>query len=245
MNAETKPKATLLVQLPEGERGLPAHHIKRIDKLLRRVADLNRPKSERETARDTLREFEQGRRQVAEQDASDLRFAELEALERLRDPDSEEVVETRKSGGLRVLNRDGLETLLSAQSVSPLQYAAGMRYRDLFEATERSIKSNLDRSVGSGEDKRQLSDIGQKYQARKRLEMKVMEAARRVHKAPAEGGLKHSDGPNGRMLRTLREVAGEGRSITSISGGKSHNRKLNVEALADALDVCAKHWGMQ
>jgi hypothetical protein len=226
MNAETKPRVSVLIQLPEGERGWPAHQLQRVEKLLRRVADPTVSKHRKEAARDELRAMEEGRRLGEEHDALALRFAELEVLERARDPEAKEVVETAKSGRRRILTRDGLESLLQANAITPLQYVAGLRYRDLYEATERSIKSNLDRSISGSEDKRKLEDVGQKIQARNRLEAKVQAAG------------------NGRLLNTLRRIAGEGRTISNISTAKSQDRKLNGDALRIALDVCADHWGL-
>jgi hypothetical protein len=138
------------------------------------------------------------------------------------------VIEATPFGRRRILTRDGLESLSANSAITPLQYAAGMRYRDLFEATERSIKSNLNDAVSGSEDKRRLDSIGQKIQARKRLEAKVQAASK-----------------NGRGLTSLRLVAGEGRTIYAIAPKSNANQRLYRDALLIALDVCADHWGLQ
>lgn len=224
--------AVIRIELPEAERGLNDAQIKRADKLLRRIGDKALPKHKREAARDELSAAEEGRRLSSEQGALDVHFAMLERLEKGRDPTA---APTRdKLGRMRVLSRDGLECLLIAELLTPIQFAAGMRYRALYEATERSLRSAMNGDISGREDTRRLEDVGVKIQARKRLEAKVIEASR-----DGRGRV------NGRALTALRLIAGQGRTLYALAPKSNANQQLYKAAFLVALDLCADHWGMQ
>lgn len=228
----TKALTNVALVLPEGERGLNDAQQKRVDHLLRLVADATAPKHRRDLARDKLVEIERGRKLAVEDQALDIHLRLLVELEEGRDPSQPPARDSL--GRVRILSRDGLECLLIVEKVTPLQFAAGMRYRDLYEATERKIRSNLNREIPNSDDKRRLEDVGQNLMARNRLEAKVIDASRdRLGRV------------NGRALTTLRLVAGQGRTVGSLAPKSNANQQLYWVAFCMALDVCADHWGMQ
>jgi hypothetical protein len=84
-----------------------------------------------------------------------------------------------------------------------------------------------DRVGGEPKDQK-AKDWGAEQVARKEVEARVMAGCR-----------------NGRGITALRLVVGEGRTITAISSGKSQNRKLNADALMQAIDIVADYRGLQ
>lgn len=218
------PKALNIV-LPEEERGRTDAEIKRFDKLQRRLALPIITKDQREQTFVEIAQLERADKDRRAADSLDRHLVLLAALEHGRDPDTPPARD--KLGRLRVLSRDGLESLLMQTRVTPAQYTAGMRYRELYEATERSIRSNLNRDISGSEDKRKLQDVGQKMQARKRLEAKVDAASR-----------------NGRGLMTLRLIAGQGRTLYALAPKSNANQALYRDALVIALDVVRQHFGI-
>lgn len=157
----------------------------------------------------------------------------IEALGKLEGGRGGEVSVSR-AGAIRVSNRDGLQNLLASGALVPVQYYAGLKYRDLVEALREPLGSQLDdRKLGAGgeidperEQRRQRA-----RQAKERELVKV--EAMVTHKAQ-----------NGRGLTALRLVAGEGRAVAQF-GGSGTARALYTKALAGALDVLADHWGLQ
>lgn len=126
-------------------------------------------------------------------------------------------------------DRDGLRNLVRTGGINPIHWMAGLKWRSIYEATERSLRSQIGQSTGGGvEDDRKLKDVGAQLVTRKEIEADVMAACK-----------------NGRGVTTLRLVAGEGRTITSISRpGKSSDRILNTKALVLALDIVADRFGL-
>jgi hypothetical protein len=134
------------------------------------------------------------------------------------------VLQDVKAGGRR-LNRDGLDSL----PLSGPQRAAAEWYRGVYERTERGarVAAMGDRVGGEPRDQK-AKDWGAEQVARKEVEGRVMAGCR-----------------NGRGITALRLVVGEGRTITAISSGKSQNRKLNADALMQAIDIVADYRGLQ
>ena len=131
-------------------------------------------------------------------------------------------------GRIVLRSRDGLESLTKAGSLNPIQYDALCLYRIVFEATETSLRSCMgDRSGGGGSGfDMKAQNWGAETMKRKAIEAKVQAASR-----------------NGLGLKTLRLVAGEGRTINSITKGGA-DRANHVAALLIAADVVADYFGM-
>lgn len=223
--ANDKPKRQLKIHLPDDERGFGAPQIKRFDKFQRKIAGGGLTEDEHKQTLAEISYIEKSPKALRETAALDRHLQLLEQLERGRDPETPPVRD--KMGRLRIMARDGLECLLMAQALTAAQYTAGMRYREMYEATERSIRSNLNRDISGGEDKRKLEDVGQKMLARRRLETKVQDASK-----------------NGRGLMTLRLIAGQGRTLYAISPKSNANQALYRDALVIALDVVRQHFGI-
>lgn len=122
---------------------------------------------------------------------------------------------------------DGLRNLLENEHLTLAQYGQGMRYRRLYIATEKNLRSALGGDgAGVQEDNRAAEDWGAPLADRKKLEKVITDVAK----------------SNGRMLNTLRRVAGEGRTINAISAaGKSSDRIQNRKALTAALQLLVDH----
>jgi hypothetical protein len=223
--ADVRPARSLKIHLPDDERGLAAGQLKRFDKLQRKIEMPTTSKAEREEALAEVTYIERSAKDRQEADALDRYIQLMHKLEHGRDPSAP--IERDKTGRIRIMARDGLECLLMAQALTAAQYTAGMRYREMYEATERSIRSNLNRDISGGEDKRKLEDVGQKMLARRRLETKVQDASK-----------------NGRGLMTLRLIAGQGRTLYAISPKSNANQALYRDALVIALDVVRQHFGI-
>jgi hypothetical protein len=99
-------------------------------------------------------------------------------------------------------------------------------YRRLYQRTERGARvANMEGlSPGAREDNRNAKEWGADQIVRKEVEARVM--------AKSKG--------NGRMITTLRLVAGEGRTIRSL-GATGRNHSLYQEALISALNIVADY----
>jgi hypothetical protein len=179
-------------------------------------------KAERRLAKEAMEQL--GQETAAANDRAEVSRGRIEtlALEQMRGED----VTIAGDGALRITSRDGLDSL----PLSTTERAAALWYRELYERTQRAPKvaSWGDRPMGEMRDRSCFKDWGLDTDRPQAVEAKVMAACK-----------------NGRGLTALRLVAGEGRTINSISGGKSQNRKLNTEALIVALDVVADFRGLQ
>jgi hypothetical protein len=140
------------------------------------------------------------------------------------------------AGRIRIRSRDGLETLHRSGAIDPVQFRAGMLYRDLYEAAdpERDLRSqmrDLDR-FGAGRGSSGTPEARQERRLRLAGAMAAVEE--KVRRADRDG----------RALRALREVAGHARCISHFSpggGGQAAYRR----GLCTALDVAATHFGVR
>jgi hypothetical protein len=162
---------------------------------------------ERKT-RDRLRRAEQHQKARIEDAALQARLEETAGLAIARG----EQVEAA-NGRVRIKSRDGLQSLYESHALDEPQYQAGLRYRKAFETLQASPRSNLNRDVTGG---------GEMFA--------TVRAERALDLAEWEG---MADGERQRWV--LRLVAGNGRTITSISAGKSAERDRNTKALGIVL----------
>lgn len=137
----------------------------------------------------------------------------------------------------RLTNRDGLETLLQSQTITPGQYAHGIKYRGLWEAYDHTGGLTPPQiGQGRGGGKRPLIhpvtgayDLSEVVKAckpaRDAAELLTMERAVLASTSPD-------------ALRTLRAVAGDGRTIYSLTGRGGRRRAIKLtQGLIAALDV--------
>lgn len=221
---EARPKGT---RISDEERGAESTSRRILIRLRREVLE----KGETDAVRRRILNAEhladqEGR--AARQRAMQIRRTELLAADTNRWGRLQALWTYRRA--LRVVrtgrNVDGLKLV----TLKPIQRSAAEWYRALYERTERGARvANMEGRVGGEPQDRDVEDWGADQIARKQVEARVMTLAQ----------------GNGRMITTLRLVAGEGRTISAISAGKSQNRKLNGEALIQALDIVADYRGMQ
>lgn len=148
------------------------------------------------------------------------------------------------SKGAPRASRDGLETLLTAGSITRTQHAAGLRYRDDYELldpekglTPPSIDQT--RNITRGGD-------GFAVKRREREEfVRDLEAMIQEEDRTFRGALGRSDVERvGRAVWALREIAGKGANIQSLCGGGSARTRTQA-ALILALDCGAIAYGLE
>lgn len=154
----------------------------------------------------------------------------------------------------RVTNRDGLKTLATSNltadgeirlgpdrkpippAISPMQYAAGMRYREAYEQAdpERSLKAMDMATAGGGRSRedpfghKAMSALARRVDIGRQLDR----LDRVAHAAAGNDG-----------LLIVRAVAGLGLTVASIAPSGRRNRRMTA-ALIDALDAMAEHMGL-
>jgi hypothetical protein len=133
---------------------------------------------------------------------------------------------------LRISSRDGLATLFESGSLTVIQYKAGRAYRPLYERAGEGLRiANMEgggarRSPGEGFNPRRTP-----RELSRASDMRQLSA---VDTAVCPTGA----GPN-RALIVLRWVAGDGRTLSSLTSG-GNAKRANLAALRAALDVAAK-----
>lgn len=167
----------------------------------------------------------------------EVRLEKLEELESLRGH------EVRRTKGSVRVSRDGLETLLTAGSINLIQHAAGMKYRADYELIdpERSLTPPaLDQARLSGRG-------GDGFAVLKRMcEIRVrdLEAMIQGEDRTFRGALGTSEVQRlGRSVWVLREVAGKGHSLRSLSSSGSVIQSMSA-ALVVGLDCAAIAYGL-
>jgi hypothetical protein len=133
-------------------------------------------------------------------------------------------------GRIRLVNRDGLESLFKSGALTPIQYAAGMRYRDLYERVdpEKGLKPMDYAGVFSA------SHGGEGFAQKRSGWMRAM--------LNVETRIRNED-KNGVAVRALQEIAGNRRCISAIVTS-GHARTKHTAGLILALDICADFWGL-
>ena len=172
-------------------------------------------------------------------------LSELRGLEALRGLDICTSTHEKAKGAPRA-SRDGLETLLTAGSIDRAQHAAGLRYRADYELLdpERGLTPpdlnphNRGKVVRGGEgfaDKRR-----QREEFVRDLEAMIQEEDRTFR-----GSLGRTDVERlGRAVWALREVAGKGNSLRSLTSSGSRITAYG-EALKVGLDCAAIAYGLE
>ena len=176
--------------------------------------------------------------QAAARDLEELRG--LEALRGL----SISVSKHEGSKGAPRVSRDGLETLLTAGSITRTQHAAGLRYRDDYELldpekglTPPSIDQT--RKITRGGD-----GFAQKRREREEF-VRDLEAMIQEEDRTFRGALGRSDVERvGRAVWALREIAGKGANLRSLSSSGSVIART-TDALCVSLDCAAIAYGLE
>lgn len=176
--------------------------------------------------------------QAAARDLEELRG--LEALRGLTIGTSKH----EASKGAPRASRDGLETLLTAGSITRTQHAAGLRYRDDYELLDPEkglTPPSIDqaRKITRGGD-----GFAQKRREREEF-VRDLEAMIQEEDRTFRGALGRSDVERiGRAVWALREVAGKGANLVNLSSSGSVQVRTS-EALRDALDCAAIAYGLE
>jgi hypothetical protein len=155
----------------------------------------------------------------AEALALSQRLDETARLERARGGEVE-----FQAGRLRILSRDGLQTLHERGGMEPPEFEAGLMYRRCFETLLAGPRSNLNRDFMSGV--RGMAEAGADGFA----ELRALRAEQLARWEAMAG--------TGRQLWVLRLVAGQGRTINSLGAGGSA-RLANTRALVEVLRAIA------
>jgi hypothetical protein len=141
----------------------------------------------------------------------------------------------------RLTNRDGLETLLKAQALTARQYAAGMRYRGLYEACDHTgglTPPEPGGARGGGGPKPFLKPGTTTLCDPKGVTSAILAAHSAEELHDAELAVLVTNPAS--TLRTLRQVAGEARTISSMCRSGGRRRAINLtNGLKDALDTIA------
>ncbi len=180
---------------------------------------------------------------ILERDAK-ANLEELRSLEALRGFDIG-VSDHEKARGAPRASRDGLETLLTAGSITRTQHAAGLRYRADYELldpekglTPPTLDPALRNIVRGGEG------FAQKRREREEF-VRDLEAMVQEEDRTFRGALGKSDVERlGRAVWALREVAGKGVNLSILCAGHE-TRARTSRALQIALDCAAIAYGLE
>ena len=134
----------------------------------------------------------------------------------------------------RITNRDGLETLLAAEALDAVQYAALMRYRALYEAADPL------KGLTPPDPDRGGSSPGDPFGA-KALWLARQRAARSAAVGAAEAVVSEAAGNQAVWL--LREVAGKGVVVRSLAT-TGRGRVKCVGQIQMAASALGSFWGL-
>lgn len=191
---------------------------------------------------------------IARADArrADLRLAETIELDAAREgePVAQVLEAKRGQGTKRLRTRDGLKLMHERGAFTPKDadgaarrdmvarieaghlLNVGLRYRDRFEIAQSSLKSCLDMSDGvKGSPTLWVQATAARRRAALANQVRVLEIAVAVRNGPE-------------ALEVLRLVAGEGRSIASLTAS-GHRRAAMTLILVDALRTVADALAMR
>lgn len=167
--------------------------------------------------------------------------AETVALEEARGGVVETSDRKEHAGRKRITTRDGLETLLTAGSITQLQYAAGMRYRadyEMLDPEKGLTPPAIDRATapvhgGEGWAKKRLEAEERVFQ----LHLRICGVERKQGERAAMPSLPRTH-PALRAIRALDEVAGKGANLGNLTASASVKACIR-EDLIFALRACA------
>ena len=182
--------------------------------------------------------FADAERRIADPDLAVQRSGHrmLEALDR--------EIDARLADRAAAAGLDGLETLLTAGSITRTQHAAGLRYRDDYELldpekglTPPSIDQT--RKITRGGD-----GFAQKRREREEF-VRDLEAMIQEEDRTFRGALGRSDVERvGRAVWALREIAGKGANLLALTSSGS-SRTAIAEGLIVGLDCAAVAYGLE
>lgn len=180
---------------------------------------------------------------ILERDAK-ANLEELKGLEALRGLDIG-VSNHEKSRGAPRASRDGLETLLTADSITRTQHAAGLRYRadyELLDPEKGLTPPTLDPA------QRTITRGGEGFALKRRQReefVRDLEAMIQEEDRTFRGSLGRTDVERlGRAVWALREVAGKGSNLVGLSNSGSVQVRMS-QALLVALDCAAIAYGLE
>jgi hypothetical protein len=171
-------------------------------------------------------------------------IAETVGLEALRGSQIETSDRKEHEGRKRIASRDGLETLMTTRSLSPNQYAAGLRFRtdyELLDPEKGLTPPAIDQS-------RNITRGGEGWAAKRTerelfvrdLEKLIQEEDRTFKGANGRTAVQRT----GRAVWALREIAGKGSNLRSLSNSGSVQASISA-ALVLALDCAAVAYGLE
>ncbi|SFS42471.1 hypothetical protein [Brevundimonas viscosa] len=174
---------------------------------------------------------------------AEANLEELRGLEALRGLDIGVSRQPGTAGAPRA-SRDGLETLLTAGSITSTHHAAGLRYRadyELLDPEKGLTPPPIDQS-------RKIVRGGDGFaekRAERELFVRDLEAMIQEEDPSFRGALGRSDVERqGRAVWALREIAGKGSNLLSLSSSGSVRARTS-EALMVALDCAAIAYGLE
>lgn len=180
-------------------------------------------------------------RRQADGAARDLE--ELRSLEALRGLEIG-VSNQQGTAGAPRASRDGLETLFTHKSISSVQHAAGLRYRadyELLDPEKGLTPPSIDqtRKIVRGGD-----GFAQKRREREEF-VRDLEAMIQEEDLTFRGALGRSEVERvGRAVWALREIAGKGSSVMSLSASGSIQTRIS-RSLRTALNCAAIAYGLE
>ena len=136
----------------------------------------------------------------------------------------------------RITNSDGLQTLLQAGTITAKQFAHGMTYRTLYEAADHGhgLTPPQIGAARGGAKRQPINDAGKIDQGA--VQRIIDEARHVIDLMETERDVLALCGAE--PLTTLRLVAGEGRTIFSLTGRGGRRRAINLtKGLLRALDA--------
>lgn len=175
--------------------------------------------------------------------AAEADLQELRGLEALRGLEIGVSKQPGSAGAPRA-NRDGLETLLTSSSITSTQHAAGLRYRadyELLDPEKGLTPPPIDQS-------RKIVRGGDGFaekRAERELFVRDLEAMIQEEDPSFRGALGRSDVERlGRAVWALREIAGKGSNLLSLSSSGSVRARTSAGLLV-ALDCAAIAYGLE
>ena len=142
------------------------------------------------------------------------------------------------------VERDGLETLLTAHSITRIQHSAGLRYRadyELLDPESGLTPPAMDqtRKIVRGGD-----GFAQKRKEREEF-LRDLEAMIQEEDRSFRGSLGRTDVERvGRAVWALREIAGKGSSLMALTSSGSVQERMS-RSLRKALDCAAIAYGLE
>lgn len=236
-----------LDERPAPARGYdPARLTAEQEKQLRRADERLRSDDPRKvaSAKDEIAQIAEAVRERVEAHERMLAAQQVRELETLRGGQVRDALKNEPPGRLTVITRDGLETLLTARSITLIQHAAGLRYRadyELLDPEKGLTPPPIDQS-------RKIVRGGDGFaekRAERELFVRDLEAMIQEEDPSFRGALGRSDVERlGRAVWALREIAGKGSNLRSLSNSGSVIARTST-ALIVALDCAAIAYGLE